>query len=128
MVARGRGHVVNIGSVAGHEVYPGGNVYCATKHAVDALTKGLRMDLVDTPIRVSTVDPGLVETEFSVVRFHGDAERAKRAYENIDVLTGDDVADAVVYCATRPPHVQINEIILTPTNQASAMVTHRRTE
>jgi NADP-dependent 3-hydroxy acid dehydrogenase YdfG len=126
MVARGRGHVVNIGSVAGHEVYPGGNVYCATKHAVDALTKGLRMDLVDTPLRVSTVDPGLVETEFSVVRFHGDAERARKVYENIDVLSSDDVADAILYCVTRPPHVQINEIVLTPTNQASAMVSHRR--
>ena len=126
MVARGRGHVVNIGSVAGHEVYPGGNVYCATKHAVDAITKGLRMDLVDTPVRVSTVDPGLVETEFSVVRFHGDAARASKVYEGIEALTGADIADAVVYCVTRPPHVQINEIVITPTNQASAMVTHRR--
>jgi 3-hydroxy acid dehydrogenase / malonic semialdehyde reductase len=127
MVARGRGHVVNIGSVAGHEVYPGGNVYCATKHAVDALTKGLRMDLVDTPLRVSTIDPGLVETEFSVVRFHGDADRARKVYENIEALTGADIADAVVYCVTRPPHVQINEIVITPTNQASALVVHRTT-
>lgn len=126
MVERGRGHVINIGSIAGHELYPGGNVYCATKFAVDAITKGLRMDLVDTPIRVSTVDPGLVETEFSVVRFEGDVERAKRVYEGIEVLTGNDVADAVVYCASRPPHVQINEIIITPTNQASALVTSRR--
>ncbi len=126
MVVRGRGHVINIGSIAGHELYPGGNVYCATKHAVDAITKGLRMDLVDTPIRVSTVDPGLVETEFSFVRFEGDVERAKRVYEGIEVLNGNDVADAVVYCATRPPHVQINEIILTPTNQASALVTSRK--
>jgi 3-hydroxy acid dehydrogenase/malonic semialdehyde reductase len=125
MVARGRGHVVNIGSVAGHEVYPGGNVYCATKHAVDAITKGLRMDLVDTPVRVSTVDPGLVETEFSVVRFHGDAARARKVYEGIEALTGADIADAVVYCVTRPPHVQINEIVITPTNQASALVTYR---
>jgi 3-hydroxy acid dehydrogenase/malonic semialdehyde reductase len=127
MVARGRGHVVNIGSTAGHEAYPGGNVYCASKHAVDAITKGLRMDLVDTPVRVSTVDPGMVETDFSLVRFHGDAERAGKVYANIDPLTAADVADAVVYCATRPPHVQINEIILTPTNQASALVIHRRT-
>lgn len=128
MVSRGRGHVINIGSIAGHELYPGGNVYCATKFAVDAITKGLRMDLVDTPIRVSTVDPGLVETEFSFVRFEGDVERAKRVYEGIEVLTGNDVADAVVYCATRPPHVQINEIILTPTYQASALVTSRKAE
>jgi len=125
MVARGRGHIVNIGSVAGHEVYPGGNVYCATKHAVDAITKGLRMDLVDTPIRVSTVDPGLVETEFSVVRFEGDVERAKRVYEGLEVLAAVDVADAVVYCATRPPHVSISQIVITPTHQASALVTHR---
>jgi serine 3-dehydrogenase len=126
MVARGRGHVVNIGSVAGHELYPGGNVYCATKHAVDAVTKGLRMDLVDTPVRVSTVDPGIVETDFSLVRFHGDAERARKVYETIESLTADDVADAVVYCATRPPRVQINEIVMTPTHQASALVVHRR--
>lgn len=128
MVERGRGHVINIGSIAGHELYPGGNVYCATKFAVDAITKGLRMDVVDTPIRVSTVDPGLVETEFSVVRFEGDVERAKRVYEGIEVLTGNDVADAVVYCASRPPHVQINEIIITPTNQASALVTSRKAQ
>jgi NADP-dependent 3-hydroxy acid dehydrogenase YdfG len=126
MVARGRGHIVNIGSTAGHEAYPGGNVYCATKHAVDAITKGLRMDLVETPVRVSTVDPGMVETDFSLVRFHGDAERAAKVYANIDPLTPADVADAVVYCVTRPPHVQINEIILTPTNQASALVIHRK--
>ena len=126
MVARGRGHVVNLGSTAGHEAYPGGNVYCGTKHAVDAITKGLRMDLVDTPVRVSTVDPGMVETEFSVVRFHGDSDRAKKVYQGIDPLTAVDVADAILYCATRPPHVQINEIILTPTNQASSLVVHRK--
>jgi 3-hydroxy acid dehydrogenase/malonic semialdehyde reductase len=125
MVSRGRGHVVNIGSVAGLEVYPGGNVYCATKHAVDAITKGLRMDVVDTPVRVSTVDPGMVETEFSMVRFKGDAERARKVYQGIDALTGDDIADAVVYCVTRPPHVSINQIVVTPTSQASALVVHR---
>jgi NADP-dependent 3-hydroxy acid dehydrogenase YdfG len=125
MVSRGRGHVVNIGSIAGLEVYPGGNVYCASKHAVDAITKGLRMDVVDTPVRVSTVDPGLVETEFSVVRFKGDVERAKKVYQGIEALTGDDIADAVVYCVTRPPHVSINQIVVMPTSQASALVVHR---
>ena len=126
MVARNRGHVINIGSVAGHEVYPNGNVYCASKHAVDAITTGLRMDLVDTQVRVSTVDPGLVETDFSVVRFKGDSDRAKKVYEGIEALSGDDVADAVVYCATRPPHVAVAEIVIMPTNQASALVVHRQ--
>jgi 3-hydroxy acid dehydrogenase/malonic semialdehyde reductase len=125
MVDRGRGTIINIGSIAGHEVYPGGNVYCATKFAVDALTRGLRHDLVDTPIRVCTVDPGLVETEFSMVRFRGNEQRAKTVYQNISPLTGADVADAVLYCASRPPHVQIAEMIILPTNQASAMLVHR---
>src|SRR5206468_7175613 len=105
MVRRGRGHVINLGSLAGHEVYPGGAVYCATKHAVDAITRGLRMDLAGTGVRVSTVDPGLVETEFSVQRFRGDRERADRVYAGMTPLTGVDVADAVLYCATRPLHV-----------------------
>jgi len=125
MVARGSGHVINIGSIAGHEVYPGGNVYCATKYAVNALTKGMRLDLVDTPVKVSTVDPGLVETEFSQVRFNGDKERARTVYEGYQPLTGDDVADAVVWIAGRPEHVQIAEVIIFPTAQASAMVTHK---
>ena len=128
MVARGRGHVINIGSVAGHEVYPGGAVYCATKHAVGAITRGLRMDLLGTGVRVSTVDPGMVETEFSVVRFKGDQERADRVYANMTPLTPDDIADAVLWCATRPPHVNIDEIILKPTDQASATLVHRRKE
>ncbi|HEX2191104.1 MAG TPA: SDR family NAD(P)-dependent oxidoreductase [Longimicrobiaceae bacterium] len=126
MVERGRGHVVNIGSVAGHEVYPGGAVYCSTKHAVDAITKGLRMDLLGTGVRVSTVDPGMVETEFSVVRFRGDRERADRVYSGMAPLVADDVADAVLWCATRPPHVNVDEIILKPTDQASATLVHRR--
>jgi serine 3-dehydrogenase len=126
MVARGRGHVVNIGSVAGHEVYPGGAVYCATKHAVGAITQGLRMDLLGTGVRVSTVDPGMVETEFSVVRFHGDRERADRVYAGMTPLVADDIADAVLWCATRPPHVNVDEIIIKPTDQASATLVSRR--
>jgi 3-hydroxy acid dehydrogenase/malonic semialdehyde reductase len=125
MVSRAKGTIINIGSIAGHEVYPGGNVYCATKFAVDALTRGLRHDLVDTPIRVCTVDPGLVETEFSMVRFRGNEQRAKTVYENVTPLTGNDVAEAVVFCATRPPHVQIAELIVLPTNQASTTLVHR---
>jgi serine 3-dehydrogenase len=125
MVARGKGTIINIGSIAGHEVYPGGNVYCATKFAVDALTRGLRHDLVDTPIRVCTVDPGLVETEFSMVRFHGNEQRAKTVYQNLHPLTGADVAETVLFCATRPPHVQIAEIIILPTNQASTTLVYR---
>ncbi len=125
MVERKKGTVINIGSIAGHDVYPGGNVYCATKHAVDALTKGMRMDLVDTPIRVCTVDPGLVETEFSEVRFHGDKDRARKTYENIIPLTPEDIADAVLFAATRPPHVQIAELIIMPTAQASTTLVHR---
>jgi 3-hydroxy acid dehydrogenase/malonic semialdehyde reductase len=126
MVSRGRGHVINVGSIAGHEVYPNGNVYCATKHAVDALTRGLRMDLNGTPIRVSTVDPGMVETEFSMVRFHGDTERAGKVYTGLKPLSPEDVADAINWIATRPEHVQIGEIIILPTAQAAAMVTHRK--
>jgi len=125
MVERKKGTVINIGSIAGHDVYPGGNVYCATKHAVDALTKGMRMDLVDTPIRICTVDPGLVETEFSEVRFHGDKERAKKTYQNMTPLTPGDIADAVLFAATRPPHVQIAELIIMPTAQGSTTLVHR---
>jgi 3-hydroxy acid dehydrogenase / malonic semialdehyde reductase len=125
MLARGSGHIVNIGSIAGHEVYPKGNVYCASKHAVDAITKGLRMDLVDTPLRVTTIDPGLVETEFSLVRFHGDEAKAKQVYKGIKVLSAEDVADSVIWSITRPAHVQVAEIILFPTAQAAAAVAHR---
>jgi NADP-dependent 3-hydroxy acid dehydrogenase YdfG len=125
MVARGSGHIINIGSIAGHEVYPRGNVYCATKHAVDALTKGMRLDLVDTPIRVSTIDPGLVETEFSDVRFYGDKERARGVYQGYEPLRGDDIADTAVWIAERPARVQIAEVIIFPTAQASAAVTHK---
>ncbi len=126
MVARGKGDIVNIGSIAGHEVYPAGNVYCATKFAVDALTKGMQIDLVDTPLRVSAVDPGMVETEFSMVRFHGDKERAGKVYQNVEPLTGADVAEAILFCVTRPPHVNIHQVRIMPTCQAAAMVLSRK--
>jgi serine 3-dehydrogenase len=125
MVERGVGHVINIGSIAGHEVYPGGNVYCATKHAVTALNRGLAIDTLGTGVRVSSVDPGMVETEFSVVRFHGDRERADSVYTGLDPLTPEDVADAVFYCATRPPHANVREMILMPSAQAAAVHAHR---
>jgi len=126
MVEQQRGHIINIGSVAGHETYPLGNVYAATKFAVDALTKSIRMDVLDKNIKVSTVDPGLVETEFSVVRFSGDEEKASNVYNGIVPLTGEDIADAVLFCATRAEHVNINEIILTPLAQASPTMVHRK--
>jgi len=126
MLERGRGHIINIGSIAGHEVYPGGNVYCATKFAVRALSKGLRLDLNGTPIRVSEVAPGMVETEFSLVRFHGDAERAAKVYQGLTPLGPDDIADAAVWCATRPPHVNVSEVVVMPTAQASATLVHRK--
>lgn len=125
MVQRGRGHVINIGSIAGRELYSGGNVYCATKFAERALSKGLLIDVNGTGVRVTTVDPGMVETEFSLVRFHGDRERADKVYQGLTPLTAADVADAIVYCATRPPHVNVAELVLLPTAQASATVVHR---
>ena len=126
MVERDRGHIINIGSIAGREVYPGGTVYCATKHAVRAITLGLRLDLLGTKVRVTTVDPGMVETEFSIVRFKGRVERAREVYEGLKPLTAQDIADAVVYCATRPPHVNISEMVIMPTHQASATKVYRR--
>jgi 3-hydroxy acid dehydrogenase/malonic semialdehyde reductase len=126
MIARGRGTVVHIGSIAGRQVYPGGNVYCASKSAVRALTEALRLDLLGTGVRVSTVDPGMVETEFSEVRFHGDGERAAAVYRGTRPLTADDVAEVVVFAATRPPHVDLAEVLLLPTDQASATHVHRR--
>jgi len=126
MVARGRGHIISIGSVAGHEGYPRGNAYCASKAAVRMLNKCMRLDLVGTGIRVSTVDPGLVPTEFSEVRFHGDRERAQKVYENARPLSAADVAEAIVWCASRPPWVNAEEIILMPTDQASPTLIHRR--
>jgi len=126
MVRRGRGHIINIGSIAGREIYPNGNVYCATKAAVNALSKGLRLDLLGSPVRVSQVDPGMVETEFSLIRFHGDGERAAKVYQGLTPLTPDDIADAVLFCATRPPHVNISELVVYPTAQASATMVHRK--
>ncbi len=126
MVKRKSGHVINIGSVAGHEVYPKGGVYCATKYAVDAITKGMRMDLVDTNVRVTTIDPGLVETEFSLVRYRGNKQKAGRVYEGIEALTADDVADAVLYAATRRENCVVAEMVLVPNKQASVFVMHRK--
>jgi len=126
MVERLRGgHVINIGSIAGHESYPGGNVYCGTKAAVRAITAGMRMDLAGASIRVSAIDPGMVETEFSLVRFHGDEERAKKVYQGMKPLSGEDVADLALFIATRPAHVNIAEVLLLPAVQASAMIVHR---
>jgi NADP-dependent 3-hydroxy acid dehydrogenase YdfG len=126
MVEQQRGHIINIGSVAGHDTYPSGNVYAATKFAVDALTKSIRMDVLDKNIKVSTVDPGLVKTEFSIVRFSGDEDKANSVYKGIVPLTGKDIADAVLFCATRADHVNINEVILTPIAQASPTMVNRK--
>jgi NADP-dependent 3-hydroxy acid dehydrogenase YdfG len=127
MVARGKGHVVNIGSIAGHQTYPKGNVYCSTKAAVKAISEGLKLDLLGTPVRVTSVDPGMVETEFSQVRFRGNCDRAQQVYQGLTPLTPDDIADVVFFCTTRPPHVNINEVILMPTDQASATLVNRQT-
>jgi len=120
MIARGGGHIINLGSIAGRQVYVGGNVYCATKFAVRAITEAIRIDTLENKIRVSTVDPGMVETEFSLVRFRGDAEKAKNVYKGLTPLTPEDIADAVIYCASRPAHVNISEMVITPLAQASA--------
>lgn len=125
MIARNRGHIINIGSVAGHEHYPSGNVYSATKHAVRALSKSMRLDLLGTKLRVTEVDPGAVVTEFSDVRWN-DKERAKAFYADFTPLQADDIADAVVYAATRPEHVNISEMLIYPTDQASTNHLHRR--
>jgi NADP-dependent 3-hydroxy acid dehydrogenase YdfG len=124
MIARGKGHIVNVGSIAGKEVYPNGNVYCATKHSVDALTKGMRIDMVKYGIKVSSIDPGMVETEFSVVRL-GDKEKADAVYEGLTPLYAEDIADAIEFMVTRPAHVNINDLIIMPTAQASATVVAR---
>jgi 3-hydroxy acid dehydrogenase / malonic semialdehyde reductase len=125
MRKRNSGHIINIGSIAGHEAYPGGSVYCGTKHAVDAITKATKMDLHGTGIRVSAVSPGLVETEFSEVRFHGDKERARQVYENTKALTADDIAEIIIFMATRPSHVNIMDTIVLSVSQSSSTMVHR---
>ena len=126
MIERGRGHVINVGSVAGDAAYADGAVYCATKAAVKALTDGLRIDVAGTPIRVTNLKPGLVETNFSRTRFHGDEDRAARVYQGITPLTGDDIADVAVYAANAPEHVQIAEVLILATHQASASLIVRQ--
>ena len=126
MVERGRGHIINIGSIAGDAAYPGGSVYCATKAAVKALSDGLRIDLVDTPLRVTNIKPGLVETNFSVVRFHGDKDRADNVYKGIVPLTAEDIADVAYYAASAPEHMQIAEVLVMPTNQATGTIVSRK--
>lgn len=126
MVERGCGHVINIGSIAGDAAYAGGSVYCATKAAVKALSDGLRIDLVDTPVRVTNIKPGMVETNFSVIRFRGDQDKADAVYKGIRPLTGDDIADVVYYAASTPAHVQIAEVLVMPTYQATGTVCHRQ--
>ncbi len=128
MVERGAGHVVNLGSTAGRMTYPNGAVYCATKSAELAISKGLKQDLLGTPVRVTTVDPGMVETEFSVVRFRGDEERAAKVYEGVTPLRPEDVADAILWAATRPAHVNIHEVVMTTIDQANSYLLHRRTQ
>jgi len=126
MISNGSGHIINIGSIAGKEVYANGNVYCATKHAVDALSKSMRIDMLPYNIKVTAINPGMVETEFSVVRFKGDEERAKKPYIGIKPLTPEDIAETIYWCASRPPHVNINDIIITPSVQANATTTFRK--
>ncbi len=126
MIERGKGHIVNIGSIAGRQVYENGAVYCATKHAVNALSQGMRADFVRHGIRITEIRPGMVETEFSEVRFHGDEERAAAVYAGVEPLVAEDIAEAVLWAASRPPHVNIDEIALTPQQQANAYYTHRK--
>jgi NADP-dependent 3-hydroxy acid dehydrogenase YdfG len=125
MIKNNSGHIVNIGSIAGKEVYLNGNVYCATKHAVDALTKGMRIDLLSKNIKVTSINPGMAETEFSIVRFKGDEDKASKVYQGMQPLTPEDIAETVYWCATRPAHVNINDLTIMPTVQANATTTIR---
>lgn len=126
MLARRKGHIINLGSVAGHESYPGGSIYCASKAAIKMFSDVLKKDLLGTPLRVTEIDPGMVETEFSVVRFKGDQALADKVYDNMTPLTPADIADAIFYCASRPPHVNIMQMILYPTDQSGATMVHRK--
>lgn len=126
MIARHKGHIINIGSIAGTETYPNGNVYCATKHAVNSLSEGMRMDLVHTGIKVSQILPGAVETEFSLVRFKGDQARADKVYEGFTPLSGKDIADAIAFVIEAPAHVNISDMMILPSAQASATITNRK--
>src|SRR6185295_20319617 len=126
LLASGDGHVINLGSIAGFETYVGGGGYTGTKHAIRALSRTLRLELLGKPVRVTEIDPGLVESEFSRVRYGGDMERAKAVYQGLTPLTSEDVADAVVWAATRPSHVDIDEIVMRPRDQATAWAVHRR--
>jgi 3-hydroxy acid dehydrogenase / malonic semialdehyde reductase len=125
MVERMEGHIINLGSIAGHEVYPNGNVYCASKFAVNAISRAMRVDLYDKNIRATTIDPGMVETEFSEVRFSGDKERAKKVYEGWKPLSAEDIADTILWCAMRPAHVNISEVIVMSTAQGSTTLLHK---
>ncbi len=125
MIANKKGHVVNIGSIAGKEVYENGNVYCASKFAVDAISKSMRIDLLKHSIKVTCIHPGAVETEFSLVRFKGDKNKAAATYNGMVPLSGNDIADSIFYCTQLPDHVCINELVITPTQQANAYYTHR---
>ena len=126
MINRNHGHVINLGSIAGHAAYPNGAVYCATKAAERFLSDGLRIDVNGTAVRVTSIDPGMVETDFSKIRFRGDEERAAKTYQNIDPLQPEDIADAIVWAATRPPHVSIQTVVLTPTAQANPFIITRK--
>ncbi len=126
MAAKKGGHIINVSSIAGSEVYANGNVYCATKHAVAALTKGMRIDLLKYHIKVSSISPGMVDTEFSLVRYHGDKSSADKVYEGLTPLSAEDVAEAVEFMVTRPGHVNVNDMLLMPTQQASAVYNYRK--
>jgi len=126
MINHNHGHIINIGSISSHETYSGGIIYCATKHAIAALSNGLKKDLLGTAIRVSLISPGMVKTEFSNVRFKGNIKKAEAIYEGMTPLSAEDVAETIVFCVTRPPHVNISEILILPTDQASTTMIHRR--